>query len=299
MKISVDQSQRLWKMRAHTATHLLHFELEKLLWSTKQAWSLVDTDVLRFDFATTRAIEPSELTIIQETINHQITQWYTVSITESSLSEAKKLWAKAFFEDKYGDIVRVVAIEWTNLKSVELCGWTHVATTSCIWAFIITAQESVSSGVRRITAVTGPKVAKVATQLQDQKTTLASLVDAQPAQLEAKITKILAQLQEQSKQIESLNAQVALGYLNQKFPSWLADRIIKVSESPLESLPWKELVNILKSQDDARSRLLYTNQWNYALSHTEAKIIAKDQGLKWWGAPNFVQGRDEKIIELV
>jgi alanyl-tRNA synthetase len=75
---------------------------------------------------------------------------------------------------------------------------------------MITGQESVSSGVRRITAVTGPKVADVATQLQDQKITLASLVDAQPAQLEAKITKILAQLQEQSKQIESLNAQVAL-----------------------------------------------------------------------------------------
>jgi hypothetical protein len=58
-------------------------------------------------------------------------------------------------------------------------------------------------------------------------------------------------------------------------------------------------VNILKSQEDKWSRLLYTTQWNYALSHPEAKQIAKDQGLKWWGAPNFVQGRDEKVLELI
>lgn len=300
MKILVDPSQRYGKMRAHTATHLLHFQLDTLLWSTKQAWSFVDTDVLRFDFATTRPIEPDELVAIQESINHHIAQWYCVSITETSLPEAKKLWAKAFFEDKYGEVVRVVAIEWTDLKSVELCGWTHVASTSHIWAFLITWQESVSSGVRRITAVTWPKVAEVAIQLQDEKNTLATMIDAQPAQLESKITKILSQLQDQSKQIESLNAQVALSYLNQKFPSAQGiDQIIKVSWTPLESLPRKELVTILRSQDINTSWLVYTTEWNYALSHPEAKQIANNHGLQWWGAPNFVQGRDEKVMKII
>lgn len=300
MKIIVDPAQRYGKMRAHTATHLLHFALDQLLQGTKQAGSLVDTDLLRFDFATSKAIEPQELTAIQDTINQQIAQWYTVSVSESTLNQAKQLWAKAFFEDKYGEVVRVVHIQWTDLKSVELCGGIHVSSTSHIWAFLITGQESVSSWVRRITAVTGPKVAEYASQLTDQIHSLADQVDAQPAQLERKITKIITQLSEQTKQIESLNAQVALGYLSSDFPSAHGiDRIIKVTDSPLASLPWKELVNILKSQDDSRSRLLYTTEWNYALSHPEAKSIAQEHELKGWGATGFVQGRDEKVITLV
>jgi alanyl-tRNA synthetase len=300
MKIFVEPSQRLGKMRAHTATHLLHFQLDELVDWTRQAGSMVDTDLLRFDFATPRALENHEIETIQSTINAQIAQWYEVSVTESSLVEAKKLWAKAFFEDKYGDRVRVVAIAWANLKSVELCWWTHVQNTSHIGAFLITGQESVSSGVRRITAVTWPKVAEYAQQRTTEREHLAEIIGAQPAQLEKKITKILAQLNDQQSQIEKLNAQVALSYLNQEFSSAnKIDRIIKVSWSPLETLPRKELVLIMKSQEDNRSRLLFTNEWNYALSHQDAKTIAQKYTLKWWGAQNFVQGRDKNIEVLI
>lgn len=299
MKIIVDSWQRGWKMRAHTATHLLHFHLDTLLKWTKQAWSLVDADFLRFDFATAKALDDNEIFEIQSSINTQIAQWYAVSVKESSLEEAKEHWAKAFFEDKYWDIVRVVTIHGTDLTSVELCGWTHVQNTSHIGAFFITGQESVSSGVRRITAVTGPKVAEYAQKLTTQRDQLAQLVSAQPEQLEQKVTKIINQLSEQSSQIEKLNAQVALSYLSQSFPSTQTiDRIINVTWTPLEHLPRKEVVILLKSQEGNWSRLLYSTQWNYALSHPEAKIIAQEQWLKWWWAPNFVQWRDERVSSL-
>lgn len=300
MKIVVDSSQRTWKMRAHTATHLLHTQIDTLLKWTKQAWSLVDTDSLRFDFTTSRVIEDHEIQLIQSTINEHISWWYNVSVTESTLDEARQLWAKAFFEDKYGERVRVVSIEWVWVHSVELCWWTHVDNTSHIWAFLIVGQESVSSGVRRITAVTWPKVAAYAQQTIIQKNDLAKLVWVQPSQLQDKIGKILQQLHQQDSTIEKLNTQIALGYLDTQFPSSQSiDRIINTLWTPLESVPRKELVHILKSQNIESSRLLYNSQWNYVLSHPKAKQIAKELWLKWWGAPNFVQWRDENIVTAI
>lgn len=299
MKISVSVSQRLWKMRAHTATHLLHFQLDTLLDWTKQAWSLVDEDLLRFDFSSPRALEPHELETIQKHINHQIRAWYDVDTKEVSLQEAKKSWAKAFFEDKYWEHVRVVSIKWTYLSSVELCGWTHVSNTSHIWSFLITGQESVSSWVRRINAITGPRVAEYAWAMNHQSNQLAQLVGTQPAQLQNKINKILEELNHQAWQIESLTAQVATSYLGSKFPSnSRIDHIIHVNDTPLASIPRKQVVTIVKNYYTDQRRLLYTNEWNYAFSHPEAKAIAQEHSLKWWGAPNFVQGRDVNITTL-
>lgn len=156
MKLIVDLQQRYAKMRAHTATHLLHAALDEMLGGTKQAGSLVDQDFLRFDFAAKQPLTNEQLAIIDSKINHWIAHSLSVTTTESSLAEATKLGAKAFFEDKYGDIVRVVSVQDgdVDLKSVELCGGTHVTNTNHIGAFKIVEQEAVASGVRRIIAVT-------------------------------------------------------------------------------------------------------------------------------------------------
>ena len=134
MKLLVDQSQRYAKMRAHTATHLLHAELAKIFKNTKQAGSLVDEDYLRFDFHAERLLSQEEISAIENAVNTLIYHAYTVDISEVSYPEAIALGAKAFFEDKYGDMVRLVRVfDYDNQPiSLELCGGTHVTNTKDI-----------------------------------------------------------------------------------------------------------------------------------------------------------------------
>ena len=159
MKLSVDMDQRYAKMRAHTATHLLHAELAKIFPNTKQAWSLVDSDLLRFDFYANNLLTAQQIKQIENNINQIIYKAFPVDLIETSFDEWVKLWAKAFFEEKYWDEVRVIRIhEWDENLSVELCWWTHVNNTREIWAFAIISQEAVASWIKRITAYTWPKV---------------------------------------------------------------------------------------------------------------------------------------------
>lgn len=115
MQLTVNHPQRYAKMRAHTATHLLHAELGKVFPDTKQAGSLVDSDLLRFDFYAERLLNQQELASIEKRINQMIYLASDVKVEEMSIKEAEKLGAKMFFEEKYGDVVRVVQIKNTEL----------------------------------------------------------------------------------------------------------------------------------------------------------------------------------------
>ncbi len=110
MQLTVNPSQRYAKMRAHTATHLLHAELGKIFPDTKQAGSLVDSDLLRFDFYAERLLTQQELASIEKRINQIIYLAREVKIEEMSIEAAGQLGAKMFFEEKYGDVVRVVQV---------------------------------------------------------------------------------------------------------------------------------------------------------------------------------------------
>ena len=154
MKLIVNQAQRLAKMRAHSATHILHYFIAQLIPDTKQAWSQVDEDYLRFDFAAKNAFSSDQLKQIEQKVNEVIYQWKEVNISSQSYQQALSSWAKAFFEDKYWDEVRVVKIA----DSTELCWWTHVKNTSDIGSFVIVSQEAVASWIKRIVAYTWPRV---------------------------------------------------------------------------------------------------------------------------------------------
>ena len=169
MKLIVDKVQRLAKMRAHTATHLLHAALDKVLNWTRQAGSLVDEDYLRFDFTASKPLTQEQIKQIENMVNEWIKKWLKVEKIELPLEEAKKLWAKAFFEEKYWDIVRIVIVKWDEQDvSIEFCGGTHVDYTNEIGAFKILWQEAVASWIRRIIAYTGPKVADYCISLEEQ-----------------------------------------------------------------------------------------------------------------------------------
>jgi len=151
----VDTERRVATMRNHTATHLLHAGLREVLGKhVKQAGSLVAPDHLRFDFSHFTAVEDEELQDIEDLINKELLRNVKVeTLTDVPIDEAINTYhAMALFGEKYGDKVRVVRI---GDFSTELCGGTHTAATGELGLIKILKEGSVSSGVRRVEAVTG------------------------------------------------------------------------------------------------------------------------------------------------
>ncbi len=157
----IDEDRRLNITRNHTATHIVHEALRRVLGGhLHQQGSLVADTHLRFDFNHFERVTPEKLQAIEEMVNERIGENITVNALNDpsewvSIDEAKKRWpnVKMFFGEKYGDRVRVVEIDPSF--SVELCGGTHVGSTSDIGYFAFRSEGSVASGIRRIDAVTG------------------------------------------------------------------------------------------------------------------------------------------------
>jgi alanyl-tRNA synthetase len=144
-------------MRNHTATHLLHAALRRVLGPhARQSGSLVAPDRLRFDFTHVEALKPEELTDVQRLVNEKIRENLSVQTQRKSYEEATASGATALFDEKYAAEVRVVEVaEDEQRYSAELCGGTHVHRTGDIGQFIIVGEESIGAGLRRIEALTG------------------------------------------------------------------------------------------------------------------------------------------------
>jgi alanyl-tRNA synthetase len=175
----------------------------------------VDTDLLRFDFYADTLLTPAQLKEIEMLINTQIYAAFPVSLTETSFDKAIKLGAKAFFEEKYGDTVRLIRVhDGDEIISAELCGGTHVENTKDIGAFAILSQEAVASGIKRLTAITGPKVIE---KLHDLQTILDQQVSAfdikSYAQIAEKTSKFLKEYDEMKSKLESLENQLLIQLL--------------------------------------------------------------------------------------
>ena len=150
----VDPVRRQGIRRAHSATHLLHYALQKHLGEhAQQQGSKVDRDVLRFDFTNPKALSPDALARVEAEVNAKITDGVSIGWTNMPLAEARKAGAIMLFGEKYPDVVRVVSM---GEFSKELCGGTHLDSTGQVGLFRIVGQESVAAGTRRITALTGP-----------------------------------------------------------------------------------------------------------------------------------------------
>ena len=152
VKAVVPWAVRFPTMANHTATHLLHESLRRVLGEhVTQAGSAVRPDKLRFDFTHEQALTADERAQVEELVNEQVFAGRAVRIFETPIDEARRLGAQMLFGEKYGDIVRVVEIDGF---SRELCGGTHVRSTAEIGPFVILSEGSVGSGSRRIEAVT-------------------------------------------------------------------------------------------------------------------------------------------------
>jgi len=194
--VEVDAERRWDIMRNHTATHLAHAALRKVLGThVKQSGSYVGPDKLRFDFSHHQPMTTDEIEEVEKIVNEEIIKGTTVITNEMPVEEAKKSGAMALFGEKYGDKVRVVSVDDF---SKELCGGTHIQNVGQIGPFIITLETGVASGVRRFEAITGREAIK--TMLEDKKLTreIASIV----GKPKDEILKGVEQLKEQSSQLQ-------------------------------------------------------------------------------------------------
>ncbi len=149
----VDGERRARTMRNHTATHLLHRALRNVAGpSARQAGSLVSPDYLRFDYPFDRALTGEERQRIEDEVRRLVREDRPVSIAFLSMGEAIEAGADAFFDEKYGETVRTVRVQD---YSFELCGGTHCRASGQVGGFVITADRSIGSGMRRIEALTG------------------------------------------------------------------------------------------------------------------------------------------------
>lgn len=200
----------------HTATHLLQWALQQTLGSSvAQQGSLVNPDYLRFDFTYPKAMTADEIKKVEELVREKIDMELPVTCVTLPREKADKLGAMALFGEKYGDEVRVVAVGAAGPEKLQLalskefCGGTHVDRTGVIGGFKIIREESISAGVRRITAYTGRGLAKYLEQRSDIVDELAAVLKIPAAGIVEKVTHLLTENKRLAKELKSPSRQAA------------------------------------------------------------------------------------------
>jgi len=248
----VDEYKRELTENNHSATHLLHAALRRVLGQhVQQRGSLVNEELLRFDFSHYTKMTIEELKEVEHLVNEKIRE--NISIEEKRkipIDEAKKLGAMALFGEKYGDVVRVISFDPSF--SIELCGGTHVSATGRIGFFKIVSESSIAAGVRRIEAYTAQKAE---TYVDDQLSLLNEIYTAlkQPKDLYKAVTSLVNEnnkLQKELVQLKSNNAHSLKENLIQKIKkinniNFIAEKI-DISDAPT----MKNLAFQIKQQVD-------------------------------------------------
>lgn len=308
MQLIVNQEQRLAKMRAHTATHLLHAELAHIFPHTKQAWSYVDEDITRFDFHAKEWLNDQQLREIENTINTIIKKWLEVQTQELGYKEAIQLGAKAFFGDKYGDLVRVVTIKDTKTQktiSIELCGGTHVSNTAQIGAFKIISQEAVAAGIKRVTALTWPRIVEYTQQQEEELKVIAKKLGVQSTQIHSKIEKMIATQASTDNQLASLQYKYLATHIQNILQPLDKEGIhyyIVLPQEVATTLDFKDIVHFLKQEFKEKNCILYKQWWEYAIignnNWFSSKAFAQKHKLIGGWSDSLFQGKDEKVLKL-
>jgi len=313
VKLSVFSSRRAAIARHHTATHLLHAALRRLLGDhVHQAGSLVAPDRLRFDFTHFEPLKIEEIFAIEDLVNARIRDDLPVEDRIMPYKEAVDQGAMALFGEKYGDMVRVIRI---GGFSMELCGGTHVRRTGEIGYFKIISESSVSAGVRRVEAVAGEAAVNFVHELERERWRLAARLKASPAEFEKRLEGVLKQVKELQQEVESLRRQLTRGGLEGLLEKAEEINGVKVLAARVEAKDAKTLremgdflrdrlgsgVVILATAADGKAQLLAMVTRDLASKLHAGKIIqelAPLVGGRGGGRPEMAQGGGPRVEGL-
>ncbi|MBU0996199.1 MAG: alanine--tRNA ligase [Proteobacteria bacterium] len=205
--LAVDEGKRKATALNHTATHILHAALRNILGDhVKQAGSMVSSERLRFDFSHFSQIDRRELDAIEHYVNQRIRDNAIVETQEMDAEDAFKTGATALFEEKYGDRVRVVALD---SFSKEFCGGTHTTATGNIGLFKILHETSIAAGIRRIEALTGNAALDFVQSAINRLNQAAYIVKDKPETVVQRIEKLLSDQKALEKELEKIKSQMA------------------------------------------------------------------------------------------
>jgi alanyl-tRNA synthetase len=206
--LAIDVARRNEIRRNHSATHLLHWALRKVLGGhVAQKGSLVTPERLRFDFSHVAPMTAEERRRVEDLANDCVLRNLPIETEVLPIAEARQKGAVAFFGEKYGDTVRVL----TMGESKEFCGGTHAASTGDIGLVKIVEESGVAQGVRRLEAVTGRGAMEYTRRLEDELGRAAEIFRAGTFEVAARVTRQTAELRECEKEIGKLKAQIASG----------------------------------------------------------------------------------------
>ena len=322
VELVVNQSERRETANHHSATHLLHAALRKVLGDhVTQAGSLVEPSRLRFDFSHNKALTKKEIHEIETLVNQQIAASIEVQPKSMKYDEAIGAGALALFGEKYGDDVRVIQM---GDFSTELCGGTHVSNTSQIRLFKIVSETSVSAGIRRIEALTGQAAtnylmqlaentlaAKEAAGIQESWTQTLELKDRMP--LVEWIEDQKTRQKDLQKEIQSLKSQkVNVDDFIKSAHEFSGGRLVlaelevddrKVLSSTTDKLRDKVQSGIVVTVGKGQKShpLIVAVTKDLAQTYNAGKILkdfAKDLGGKGGGRPDFAQGAASDLSNL-
>jgi alanyl-tRNA synthetase len=209
VRLTVDHDARSATRRNHSATHLLHWALRTVLGEqATQKGSLVGPGRLRFDFAHGRAVSQDELARIEDLVNAKVLTDAPVLTEVLPIDEARRKGAVAIFEEKYGDVVRMLTM---TRDSVELCGGTHARSLGEIGLFKVVSEQGLAAGVRRIEAATGLNALAYVRSIEGTLRDSARAVKAPSTELPEKIEKLLERERGLEKELAELNRKMAMG----------------------------------------------------------------------------------------
>ncbi|MFN7571323.1 MAG: alanine--tRNA ligase [Betaproteobacteria bacterium] len=235
----VDVNLRSRTRHNHSATHLMHAALRRTLGRhVQQKGSLVDAERTRFDFSHDKPLTADEIRAVEEQVNAAIRSNAAVTAQLMKYDDAIRAGALAFFGDKYGDEVRVLAM---GEHSTELCGGTHVARTGDIGFFKIVAETGIAAGVRRVEAVTGAGAVEFVQALDAQLNSAAATVKAPTTELNARLAQILDNVKTLEKELARIKGKLAASQGDELLAQAVEVKGVKVLAAKLESADAKVL----------------------------------------------------------
>lgn len=330
---SVDINHRNPTKQHHTATHLLHAALRKVLGkSVTQAGSLVAPEKLRFDYTVNKPPSPEELKQVEDLVNDAIQKNYPSIPKTFTKKEAQKMGAMALFGEKYGDNVRCLIIGEHGFKkpeeafSLELCGGTHCSASGDIGLFKIISDTSLAAGVRRMEALAGFKALEYVRQIESSLNLISSALKSSPPEASDKIKLVLERQKKLEQEIRDLKLKLAQGGNSQTDAGPEIQKVngynlaVKVSDN-LEVKDLRTLADRMKQQiksgivfvassakDEDREKVSFIFAVTPDLKEkglnagNMAKAVAQELGGSGGGRPDFAQGggpSKEKLAKVI